>query len=353
MMEAPSLTVVHGGASDKKKKSDLPVGSKEWAEKKRIEARTVAKEVDTVYMRLAQILYEVYDTPIDGHPGNKPVFTLWGYQTFQEYAEQELALHYKKAFSLRKIWFRLSVELKDLSDELRGRVVNLGWTKVRELVRVLTLKNAEKWVDYAEGHTLAELETRVRDYVRAAVSKQSAEQDNKVASAVAGAGFGGDALPASTPAAAVAPDPDADDPDIHVGGELGPSQMAESAGQDLMPDDGEGDDIPLDVVPEPSQLERRTFAFHPDQMDIVANALDLAQEMSKSDVASHNLALICTEFLAINNAMSRGEKKLDWRLRILAQMERVLGLDLMAVDPNKNELCYGMSTLDRVAGGSS
>ena len=348
--EAPSLHVVQGGkdenGSGKKGKKER-VGSKEWADVKRAEAKLAAREVDTVYMRLAKVLYEVHDTPIADDPAKKPVYRLW-YETFQDYAQQELGLHYRKAFSLLKIWRRLEVDLQDLDPKLKERLYSLGWTKTREVVRVLTLKNAEKWVERAEKENLDNLTVSIATYIET-VKKHSAEKAAaKTSTSVAGASFEGGTLETAPPQPVVVKNP-------HGGAAPEPAGPDSTAAKDLLPPEtvgsegDEDDDMPEAPMPELTALERRTFAFYPDQMEIVKEALDLAQTLSKSDVASHNLALICTEFLATNNAMSRGQKTLEWKLKLVSLIEKVLDLGIIAVEPKTNTVVYGGTTLAQAA----
>ena len=101
-------------------------------------------------MELAEILYHVYDKPKGNVKQAPPLFVAWGFTTFEKYVNEELGFSIRKAQSLRLIWFRLEVELKELDEGLRARLLKLGWTKVRELTRILSLENAAEWVAKVE-----------------------------------------------------------------------------------------------------------------------------------------------------------------------------------------------------------
>src|ERR1700756_1140171 len=118
---------------------DKNIGSEQWANKIRKHAKELARHLDSGYMDLAKTLYEVYSVPEGGDPKKGPIYKTWGFKSFAEYAENELSLHRRKAEMLRAVWYRVGVELDTLPDDLRERLVKLGWTKVRDLVRVLTL----------------------------------------------------------------------------------------------------------------------------------------------------------------------------------------------------------------------
>lgn len=119
-------------------------GSREWASRTRKRAQILTKQLDTGYMELAKILYDIYDCPIDGDPKNASVLTTWGHASFKDYVENELGIHYKKAQRLRSIWYVLEIMLKDLDIKTKERLVALGSTKMRELARVLTSANVDR-----------------------------------------------------------------------------------------------------------------------------------------------------------------------------------------------------------------
>jgi len=298
---AEGLTVIEGGKTaangiDLADKTALAVGSKAWASKVRRRAKELTQMLDLGYMELARILYQVYDTPVEGDSRRAPVYTAWGYESFKDYAEKELALHGKKAERLRLIWFVLEVQLKDMSQEQKQRIVNLGYSKVRELIRVLSVRNSEMWIKSAETMTYRQLYAAVIDEKR----RQGVEE------AVLGAG---------------------------EGGERDETSAAEDAA----------------VVPEQEpveKLQQERFDLFPLQLANVRLALQRSGELSGSNKKGHQLDLICTDFLATNDIMG-GD--MDKRLRYVAKLERTLGLRLIAVDPEAKDIVYGIDALKLVA----
>jgi ribosomal protein S18 acetylase RimI-like enzyme len=292
-MREEGLSVIQGGKVESGEKPSSVVGSKPWANKLRTRAKELAGVLESGYMEMAQILYLVYDTPVGGDRRRGPLFTEWGYENFAEYAEKELQIGRKRAERLRKIWFTLEIEMRDLDPDLKQRIVNLGFCKVRELIRVLTVRNAKHWVQQAE----------VMNYY----SLQASVTDEKRRQGV------GEALLAAE-------------------------------GDSEETSEGETSQLP-DPTP-PEILTRESFAFYPEQLGNVRLALEKASSLSHSDKKSHNLDLICTDFLATNDFVA-GD--VDKRLRYVAKMERVLGLRLVAVD-DAGEVLYGLKTLELTAG---
>lgn len=138
------------------------IGSEEWADTIRRKAKAIANRIGQDYMRLGELLYTVWDTPIDGDPQKPPIYTSWGYSTFSDYAEQELGLARRTAEHLRRIYFVLEKELEGIHPLLRKRFIALGQSKARELVRVITLENAEEWIAMAERVAYKDLLAAIR-----------------------------------------------------------------------------------------------------------------------------------------------------------------------------------------------
>jgi hypothetical protein len=239
-------------------------------------------------MELAQILYEIYDTPIDGDPTNAPIYCSWGYKTYSDYAKKELGLLYNKAVNLRRIWYVLEVELADLDPMLKKRLTELGWTKVKEVTRVLTLQNAEKWVEAVETMTFNE--------VRQAVTAYRVELEQKLQEAAIGNG---------------------ELPSLEV--------LSEKVA------------IPVEKI----FYER--FALYKEQQEVVQQAIQKASELSGSGVKSNNLHLICMDFLATNDFT----KGIDSRIRLLSKLEKLLNLQLVVVE--EGDVVYGLDILKKLA----
>jgi hypothetical protein len=307
MERTEGLAVIEGGKAapatvDVLDKTGPAVGSKAWATKVRRRAKELAQVLDSGYMELARILYQVYDTPAEGDPRRLAIYTAWGYDTFKDYAEQELGLHPKKAERLRRIWFVLEVQMKDLDPALKQRIVNLGFSKVRELIKILTARNAEALIAEAESIGYKQLESMVSDERR----RQGVEE------AVLG---------------------------------------AERAEDDAAEGEGEEDEGDAPIPPEHEEEEsttRENFDLFPAQLANVRLALQRAAELCHSNKKGHQLDLICTDFIATNDSMA-GD--MDKRLRYIAKIERTLGLKLIAVDPEARDIIYGIESLKLVADG--
>lgn len=316
------------------------VGSKAWATKVRNRAKELAGSLDTGYMEMAELLYTVYDRFLDGDVSEKPLYSVWGYQTFAEYAEKELGLQKRKAERLRAIWYRISVELKALPEELRTRIVALGWSKVRELIRVLTLKNAKKWVEQAEQLNHQQLSNSIQKYL---VEKQKSETKQHIE---------GGKLHEPDPAAMAEPLPypvyqfpkqvqpaptetpaSVTEPVVQAVKAPAPQPPPEPT-----PALEEDDELP----PQPDALTQRQFTLYPDQADIVQQALERSAEISESQKPSHNLTLICTEFLATNDFTTASRKQ---QLKFLANLEKSMGVKLIVLD-KEFDLIYGNLNLN-------
>jgi hypothetical protein len=113
-------------------------------------------------MDLGEILYTVWDTPIDGDSKKPPIFTSWGFLSFSDYAESELGLNRRTAEHLRRIYYVLEVQLRGLDPLLRKRFIDLGRSKARELVRVLDLQNAGEWIALAERVSYKDLVSAIK-----------------------------------------------------------------------------------------------------------------------------------------------------------------------------------------------
>lgn len=211
--------------------------NKAWRDKFRAEAKKLADELDSGYMRLAEILYDVWNLPIDGDPAKNPIFMDWGYSTFEEYAAAELKLEERKAQYLRTIWHRLTVDLKDMDPVLKQQIIKLGYSKVRYLVSVLTLNNAKQWLLVGQQSNTVELQYAIRNYRQAAKAGKQAD----------------------TPVTL--------------------------------------DEVPIVFTP----LRSKTFQLHEEQFEIVDAAEKRASQIAHSEKAGHLLTLICMDFLATND----------------------------------------------------
>jgi hypothetical protein len=244
-------------------------------------------------MELGELLYTVHDTPVDGNPNNPSVCVSWGYSGFADWATKELSLHRRKAERLRRIWWELEVRLAgQLSTAIKQRIVELGWSKVREIVRVLSGENAEQWVEMAENLTHPELCAAIR---QALIDQEKKDQAEAVGS---------------------------EDEDDEEGGYPNP---------------------PEDI----DRFKWKNFHLTPEQRENVRMAIERAKEMASSTKEGHCLDLICTDFLATNDFRKADDPETP--LRFLVKFERLMGRRIVIVDPETWTIEYGIDALQRVA----
>lgn len=276
--------------------ADLP-GSEGWSTKIRRRARVLVKSIDQGYMELAEIIHSVWATPINGERQNACVCVSWGYDTYKQWAAEELGLHPRKVERLKAIWHHLHVTLEGQLDRTtRKEIIALGWTKVRELVRVIDGKNAKQWVEMAEQLNHDELCEAIRHAL-----KDQEKHDQ---------------------AAAVGAVDDDDDEDF------------------------QGPPPPSD----PDRHRKVRFKLTPDENANVELALERAQQLAqtrKPMPPGALLDLIATDFLATNDFRKANDP--ENHLRFLAKFERLMGRRLVVIDPERWVIEYGMDALEQVA----
>jgi len=268
-------------------------GSESWSTKVRQRARSLVKAIDRGYIELAEIIHTVWATPIDGVHHNACVCVAWGYDNYVQWAEEELGLHKRKAERLKAVWHHLNITLGNKLDEVtRRRVLALGFTKVRELIRVIDENNVDRWVEMAEHLDHSELCAAVRQ----ALEDQAKEE---LAKAV---------------------------------GTLGDDE-----------EEWHGADPPDDL----DRFKTIKFWLTPEQKANVEMAIERAKRLAESTKPGHCLDLICTDFLSTNDFGKRGDQ--NSHLRILAKFERLLSKRLVVIDPKTWVIEYGMDALSRAA----
>jgi hypothetical protein len=276
------------------------VGSKQWATRIRRKAKELVRQLDMANIELAEVLYLIWDTPVDGDSKRGATYTQWGYKSFAEYAEGELGLKRRKAEYLRNIGAKLFTDLAGIDKELKEKLMSLGWTKVRVLTAVLKPRNVADWVAMAEKLSYPELTEAVRKYrEKKAADKEKKEQDGAVG-----------------------------------------ASNAEASGEE----EDENDDDPL---PETEDVKWQHFMLYKEQNNTVEAAIERAKELSGSEKKGHNLEMICTDFLATNDFKKSDDPEM--KKRYLAKMEELLGLKLIAIDPKKEDLVYGLVNLAKFA----
>lgn len=273
--------------------AELP-GSESWGTKIRKRARSLVKSINQGYMELAEILHTVWATPINGEAHNACVTVAWGYENYVEWAEEELGLHKRKAERLKAIWHHLYETLEGKLDRrTQKRIIALGWTKVRELIRVIDADNAEKWIEVAENLNYNELCEVIR---RALEDQEKLDQ-----------------------AKAVGTSDEDDDEDF------------------------KGVDPPDDM----NRFKAINFMLSPEQKANVELALERAEQLANSPKRGHLIDLICTDFISTNDFRKADDP--HRHLIFLAKFERLLGKRLVVIDPVNWIIEYGMDALSKVA----
>lgn len=306
MAHGDHLKVLEGGAGS------AEWGSAKWGERLRKEAKALSRQLDSGYMKLAEKLWLIFDTPVEGDANRASICTSWRdekgqhYASFDKWAEAELDIHSKKAQRLRTIWKAFKVDL-ELDDATLQRVVELGFCKVRELARphVLTPRNVLSWVEKAENMSYFKLSTTVTKYLSdkaIASSQRQAEAAHAEATGTVG-----------------------DVPDDDEEEALADERRI-----------GE-----LDV-----SSQRFVCDLFGDQIETVRLAIKRSSELSNSDKIGNNLSLICLDFLATNDFRFADETQ---RLRFLAKFEKLTGLKLIIVSSDVTEVVYGIDTLEKLA----
>jgi len=234
---------------------------------------TLKNTIDNAYFELAQLLYKVWNGGQDG----KPLYLQWGYASWNEYVEKELDFAIRKAQYLISIWSWFGVELGD--ETVIEKIRPLGWTKVKELVGVVSAANADEWIEKARDMSSTMLADEARAVLKAKKEKEAADK----------------------------------------------------AGAGSSDSDGDKDKI--------EKLSHISFGLYEGQLQTVTAAMERAKELAGSDKKGYLLELICQDWLATNDAM-RGTKKANVS-KFMRKFEKLLGIRIVAIDPEAKEILCG------------
>ncbi len=333
-LSTAGLQVIDGGKANAGK--DPAPGSPLWAKRMRKRAKELVGELDTGYMELGRILHEISNTAAEGDEKQEPIFKQWGFPSFGAYVEKELDVAVRKAERLRLIWQVLEVELVSLDKATHDRLVRLGATKLRDLVGILDMNNVLAWLKLAETNSHTQLTNLVRKAREEAEIRKLQEQVGQVQQGTA-------VVKGKKKKEAEA----LSDGETVVVDVLGGVGIVDADAPDF--DGSSTDDVfGASVVPPDTAeaLEFEHFALYPAQRLNVKLALKKAAELSGSDKKSHNLDLICTDFLA-NNDIS-GKTRDVARAAYMAKIERIFGVKLVVVSPENKEIVYGLETISKI-----
>lgn len=153
-VEVTDLTVLDGGAGVPGGKTaevlDSPEEIAAW--KLREEIQQIVKRMGEDLFVLCEKLYEVY---------SHMMYLKWGYKTWKDYVENEIAFKLRKAQYYVSIWNWFG----KLPQEVRDKVAALGWSKVSVLVGVVDEDNVDEWVAKAMELTHEQLALEARKFL--------------------------------------------------------------------------------------------------------------------------------------------------------------------------------------------
>ena len=311
-------------------------GSNAWGKSVRKRARELAHNVTMDYVELATILWEIHDTPINGDRSNPAIYTEWGFNKLSDFAKEELGLEPRKANYLCGIGNVIKVELGNSDPHWLNRFLELGWTKVREISRVLKAHQLKEWVLQAEQATFKEIEAMVAVYRQ---NEEKALQDRETAAG----GYTISKDPFAPPKTDIQETDALDGADVSIA-VSGADYDSNPAGLPETPTVKIS--APIIDVPIPEKLTSEVFSLYEKQLEDVKKALKKAGELSGSSKKSHNLALICADFIAQNDFSSGGEEQ---KIKFIAKIENLLGYKLVAANPDDYSVAYGFENLKKMA----
>lgn len=306
------------------------------ANKLRQEVKDLQQTLDTGYMTLAELLYRISFVNVAGDPP-LPMFKQWGFDSFDAYVEQELGVPYKKAQTLRRIYWIIEVQNKGMEAGLKARLVALGWSKVRELLKQATPHNLPALVARAETCSYSALTAWLREYK--AQVEEAAKVRERVPKPTASAG-GGEIGASSGPDYG-----DADDTEDTRLDAQAPART-EPFGDFPASGDAGGEVDPASITAEVPR--RLAFFLFPTQDETVRKALALAAKQTGSDKLGHQLTMICTAYLA-EHEYGNSDKTEESKVAFLEGIGETLGLDLIAVDA-QGEIVFGHKAISNLEG---
>lgn len=286
----------------KKTSPTVSVEEVEFAEKElRDRAKSLYRNIESTYWELGGILYAVFDGVPGGYrdlkkgDGSREIrrelFRKWGYTSFEEYCELEIGIRRRTASSLRYAYWYFEVELK-LPSELKEQLKQLGRSKIYVLAGFVTDENIMSWMDKATAMSVDQLKKAVM--ASKALAKGETEPD-------------GDTFEHAKELLA----------------------QQENANAEHM------------APPKPEEAHVFTTNLYDGQWDTCKNAIDRAKNITKSDKISHNLEMICQDYLATNNFIN---PKDDFNM-YFSKLEVQTGLKIIAIDPASGDPVHGAELL--------
>jgi len=330
-------------------------GSEGWQEAARNAAKTTVRTLHRTYIQLGGYLNEISKTHVDNDPMKPLVWQAWGYKNFAAYCEAELGMNERKMNFVSRIYRVVFEELASLPDDVRARVVDIDYSKIRELVGVLTADNVYEWLGEIEaGINCADLGKAVREYRQRAkdlgmyqdgkvvtslppVVQNAPKQPQKPATpsapwptpspASASAPVKPPAAPAPTNVVQMPVKPAAPPPSLALSAKAAVQAVHQAKAGDV--------GTPMSPTLQETATDKFVAFLYPDQAKLVKMAFQAAQELSCSAKPGHLLTLICTDYLATNGAVVPGTEGFQ---NYLMNLEKIYGCDLIAIDRTSKKL---------------
>lgn len=134
------------------------VSEKPRSEVVREEILESKKQRDSGYLNLARLIYESY---------REGFYQEWGFSDFTDYCNKELDIEYRKAM----YFVQIGEKLKSIALPA-DRLEKMGWTRVKDLVSIITPETKNEWLEKAEAANSAKDFTAM---VQAAKGKKTIE----------------------------------------------------------------------------------------------------------------------------------------------------------------------------------
>lgn len=146
LKSVPAGENADGGGADTEGDGLATVGAKDTGQHAEIreKVRALRSQAEETYWELSTVMHEVYQNSL---------YQAWGFDKWHDYVEQELDFTPRKAQYLIGIqdWFG------KMPPNVQKWVRELGWSKAKELVGVVTAQNAAEWKKKIEGKSVREI----------------------------------------------------------------------------------------------------------------------------------------------------------------------------------------------------
>jgi hypothetical protein len=125
-------------------------------------AKSLTTRISESYYELGGVL-EVIAT------SEPPLYEEWEYSTFRDYVSIELGMSSRHVMRLRFTWRTLSA-LKVPKSKIR-KLLRSGFSKVKEICKVLTKENIDQWIELAERESYVNIAELVKSQLAGDVFK--------------------------------------------------------------------------------------------------------------------------------------------------------------------------------------